>query len=144
MAQGFSGRLLLLAVETGTEGSGTYVSLGGLRDATITVNQSTVDTTSKESAGVRQLLDAQVLRSVSISGSGVFLNSAELKFVRDAAIAGDQKNFRMTTAGTATAGVTYTGQFAITSFEETGAHDGEQQYSLTLESTGTVTMAALP
>ena len=143
MPQGFSGRLFLLAIETGTEGSGTYVDIGGLRDANITINQSTVDTTSKSSAGIRQLLDAPVLRSISISGSGVFLNDASIKAIRDAAMAGDQKGFRITTAGTATAGVTYTGQFAITSFEESGAYDGEQQYSVSLESTGTVTVTAL-
>lgn len=143
MAQGYAGRLVLLAIETGTEGAGTYVSVGGLRDTTITVSNATVDTTSKESAGIRQLLDAKTLNSVSISGSGVFLNGAELKTIRDAALAGDHKNFRVTTAGTSTAGVTYTGQFAITSFDETGAHDGEQQYSISLESSGTVTIAAL-
>ena len=143
MAQGFSGRLLLIAMETGVEGSGTYATLGGLRDANINIANSTVDTTSKESAGIRQLLDGIVVRSISISGSGVFLNSAEIKALRDAALAGDHKNFRLTTAGTVTGGVTYTGQFCVTSFEEAGAYDGEQQYTLSLESGGTVTVAAL-
>ena len=143
MAQGYAGRLLLLAIETGTEGAGTYASLGGLRDTTVTINNATVDTTSKESAGIRQLLDAKTMNSVSISGSGAFLNGAEIKTIRDAALAGDHKNFRITTAGTATAGCTYIGQFAITSFEEAGSHDGEQQYSISLESTGTVTIAEL-
>lgn len=142
MPQGFAGRLFLLALETGTEGSNTFTEIAGLRDTNITINQSTVDTTSKESAGVRQLLDAQVLRSVSISGSGVFLSSAVIASLRTAVLAGDQKGFRITVPGGATAGGTYTGQFAITSFEESGAYDGEVQYSISLESTGAVTWTA--
>ena len=140
MAQGYAGNLMLLALEE-TEGGGTYTTILGMRDTSISINQNTVDTTSKDSAGVRQLLDAQTLRSVSISGSGVFVNDDGFNILRDAAMAGNIMGFKVTIPGTSAAGGTYTGQFAITSLEESGSYNGEVQYSISLESAGTVTWA---
>lgn len=138
----YSGRLLLIAHEA-TPGGGTYTTIAGLQNTVLKCNGAIVDVTSKDDAGVRQLLNAKVLNSVSVTGDGVAQDSATLKFLRDTWAAGVHVNFRITTGGDSTAGVTYTGAFVITSFEETGAHDGEQRYSVALESGGTVTIAAL-
>lgn len=119
-----------------------FTTIAGLRDTSITINEQEVDVTSKEDSGIRQLLSGNILSSVSVSASGVFKNDAALKTVRDAAKSGTHKIFQIVIPGTSTAGGTYEGSFRITQFEHAGAHDGEAQFSLTLESDGTVAFTA--
>lgn len=138
----FAGRTLLLAHEA-SPGGGTYTTIAGSRNHTVTMNGATVDTTTKDDAGIRQLLNAKTLNSVTFTIDGLAKDSATLKFLRDNCDAGTALNYRMTTAGDSTAGVTYTGAFHVTSFEERGAHDGAQEFAATLESSGAVTIAAL-
>lgn len=137
-----SGLNLILAQEA-TPGGGTYTTIAGGRVHSISINNQTVDTTTKDDAGIRQLLAAKVLQSYSCSIDGLAKDSATLKALRDAAIASTPLNFRMTTGGDSTAGVTYTGPFIVTSFEERSNHDGAQEFAATFESSGTITAAAL-
>jgi len=116
-----------------------FTIVGGLRDTSITINEQEVDVTSKDDAGVRQLLAGNILKSLSVSGSGVFKDDAIIELVRDDALAGTHSNYQLVIPGTATAGGIYEGAFRITSMEEAGSHDGEVNYSLSLESDGTIT-----
>lgn len=139
MPVGVSGRTLLLKMNS--EGSpATYVTVAALRDTTITVGETEADTTNKDSAGVRQLLDGNILSSITVSGTGVFTDVAILAAVRTAAMTGVHRGFEIDVddSGSAAAGGVYAGSFRITSFEEAGAHDGEINYSITLTSDGTV------
>ena len=51
--------------------------------------------------------------------------------------ASDFHNFQVVVAGFGT----YEGEFALTSLEISGEHNGEVQYSVTLESAGTVSFS---
>lgn len=139
---GYTGRALSLSHEA-TPGGGTYTLIAGAKNHEITVNSSIVDSTTKDDDGIRTLLNAKVLTSVSVNIDGIAVDSATLKFLRDNCDAGTALNYRVTTAGDSTAGVTYTGAFHVTSFVERGAHDGLQEFAATLESSGTITIAAL-
>lgn len=132
------GRELLLKMGDGASPE-AFTTIGGLRDTEVVINEQEVDITSKDDAGIRQLLDGNILRSVSISGSGVFKDGAEFNTFRDAALAGTHKNYQVIIPGTSSAGGTYEGSFRITNLTENGAHDGEVQYSCSLESAGAVT-----
>lgn len=137
-----SGLALTLSHEA-TPGGGTYTLVAGGRTNAITINNEVVDTTNKGSAGIRQLLAAKVVQSFSTTIDGLAEDSATLKFMRDTAIASTPVTFRITTGGDSTAGVTYTGPFIITSFEERSSYDGAQEFAATLESSGTITVASL-
>ena len=132
----FTGRTLVLSDGTTT--------IAGLRATAITINNQTLDVTTKDSAGIRQLLSAKIAQSMTITADGIAEDSVTLKTVRDAAIASTATTFKITTAGDPTAGVTYTGTWIVTSFSESGNHDNAQGFSLTLESASTITVAALP
>jgi len=134
----YSGRLMLLR----TPIASVLTTIAGLRDTTLTINETEVDVTTKDDAGVRQLLSGNVLRSVAVSGSGVFKNAAVLASLRTAALAGTHVALTVVIPGTSTAGGSYAGDFRITSFEESGVHDGEQQYSISFASAGAVAFTA--
>lgn len=131
----YNGRLMLIKMDIAS----VDTTIAGLRDTSITINEQEVDVTTKDDAGIRQLLDGQILRSLTVSGSGVLQDAAVCASVRTAAMAGTHLDLTVVIPGDSTVGGSYTGLFRITSFEESGAHAGEQQYSLSLASAGAVT-----
>ena len=74
------GSAMLLKIDQ----SGTQTTVGGLRSTSITFNDEAVDITNKDSLGMRTLLAGGGRQSVSISGSGVFTDSATEQAVRTA------------------------------------------------------------
>ena len=137
---------LLLKIDIG----GTYTTVGGLRSTSITMNEESVDATSKDSFGQRTLLAGGGVQSVSMSGSGIFTDSAAEVAVKAAFAA--QANTTNGTAGNQTAAFpnfqvfvpdlgTFTGAFQITSLEYAGEYNGEATYSISLESAGFTTFA---
>ena len=140
MATGYSGRLILIKQGDGGDPTETFDTVAALRDTTVTETEQTVDTTSKDDAGERSLLAGRILHSMSVSGTGVFTDDASLANLRTAMRAGTHDNYEIEIVeSSTTAGETITGAFRITSLEFAGTFDGEAQYSLTLESDGTLT-----
>lgn len=62
------GRDMLLKIEDG----GAYTTVAGLRAKSIRMNSQTVDVTDQASNGWTELLPEVGIRSVSVTGSGVF------------------------------------------------------------------------
>ena len=123
--------------------TGSPVTLGGMRSTSMSINGETVDITTKESAtfdGVsgndigRVLLANAGIRSMSISASGVFTDSASEETTRVQAFSGDIKNYDLLFED----GSTCKGAYIVTSYERAGEYNGEETYSLTLESSGSV------
>lgn len=137
---GFSDRKLILKIGDGASPE-VFTKIAALRDTTITETQATVETTNKDSAGNRTLLDDKTLLSMSVSGTGVFTDDATIASVRTAFRAGTLNNFEIDVVGTdaTTAGEVLTGAFQITQFEVAGANASEVNYSITLESSGVIT-----
>ena len=130
--------------------SGTKTTIGGLRSTSITLNDESVDITSKDSLGTRTLLAGAGVNSLSVSGSGVFTDSAAEVAVRTA-FAAQQNTSDGSSAQTAAFESfefiipnlgTYTGAFQITSLEYAGEYNGEATYSMSFESAGYITFAA--
>jgi len=140
----YLGRLALIKVGTGTGavGSETWTTVAGLTDTTFSINDQTVDVTTMDSAGIRQLLDGPILQSMTASGSGVIKDDATFKTLQTLMTSGAARNFQITVTGDSTAGGTYAGPFKITSLETNGTHDGAAQYSFTLESQTAITYTA--
>jgi len=135
------GSALLLKIgadETAAPASDTYTTVGGLRSTSITHNEEAVDVTTKDSSGVRSLLANGGVQTVSISGSGVFTDAASEATLRTAFGASNFHNFQVVVPDFGT----YEGEFMVASLEYAGEYNGEVTYSVTLESSGSVTFTA--
>lgn len=121
-----------------TAGSGTFTTIGGLRETNMTFNAEAIDSTDQGSSQNRTLLSGAGIKSMSVSGSGIFTNSATLSLMEDDFISQVLVNFRLVDADS---GRSYTGAFKITSFERGGAYNAEQTYSVSLESSGAITIS---
>ncbi|MHA1835999.1 MAG: phage major tail protein, TP901-1 family [Candidatus Odinarchaeia archaeon] len=129
------GRSILLKISDGTS-PGAFTSIAGLRSKTITINNETVDITTSDDAPWRQLLGNTGIRSVSMSGSGVFQDDAAVNDVEDLAMNGLAQEFQMVFEN----GDIIQGFFQVTSFEYGGEHTAEQTYSVSFESSANVTL----
>lgn len=115
-----------------------FTTVGGFRSNQFTINNETIDVTSKDSAGMRELLGNAGIQSMSTSGSGVFVDDAAFNDAHTAAMNKDTGNWQVIVPGLGT----YEGAFMITSVELGGEHNGEVTYSLSLESAGAITFTA--
>ena len=115
------GRSLLLKLGDGASPE-VFTTVAGLQDTTIALNDVAVDVTSKDSAGIRQLLAGKILQSMIVSASGVSEDSAIMNTLRDVAQAGTHSNYQLVIPGTPSAGGTYEGAFRITAVEESAAY----------------------
>lgn len=123
--------------------SGSLTTLAGLRSTSMSINGEMVDVTTKDSnplvAGgadkAREILEGGGIRSMSISASGVFTDSALENDIRISAQKGQIREYNLVFGD----GDDITGNFLITSYERAGEFNGEETYSMTLESSGQVT-----
>lgn len=133
------GKDILLKIGDGAA-SESFTSVAGLRARTLSLNAKPVDATDSDSAGRwRELLAGAGVRSVAVSGSGVFRDSAADALVRDAFFAQDARNWQLVIPDF---GI-LKGPFLIASLDYAGDHEGEVTFALSLASAGPVTFAAL-
>ena len=144
------GSALLLKIGDGASPE-VFTTVGGLRSTSITMNDEAVDITTKDSLGHRGLLAGGGVNSVSVSGSGVFTDAASETSLKSAYFA--QQNTSDGSSAQTPAFNNYqiiipdfgtmTGSFMIASLEYAGEYNGEVTYSVTLESAGYITFAAV-
>ena len=123
--------------------TGTPATIGGLRSTSMTINGEAVDITSKDSNAfissgndkARDLLQGGGVRSMTLSASGVFTDSSTENILRGFAFDGAIQNYDLVFSD----GSKISGAFLITSYERAGEFNGEETYSLTLESSNTIT-----
>lgn len=132
-----SGSLLLLKVGNGGTPE-TFTTIGGLRTNSLTHNNQTVDATHRASGAWREIMDGAGIRAVSLSGSGVFTDSAAEESVRGFAMNNQVKNYQITFGN----GDALEGPFHIVSYQRAGTYNSEEIYFLTLLSAGPVTFTS--
>ena len=118
----------------------TFATVGGMRSTGITINNELVDITDKDSDKWRELLTGAGFTTVTVSGSGVFKDTASEASVRTKALAATVDNYEIVFES----GDKFEGAFLVSSLEYTGDHNGARMYSITLENSGTVTYTAAP
>ncbi len=129
-----------LLVKIGNAGSPeAFTTVAGLRDTSISMNAETIDVTNKDSSKVRTLLADAGIQSFSISGSGVFTDSASEASCRTAFSASTFSNFQLLVPDFGT----FTGAFQVTTIEYAGSYNGEVTYSMSFESAGAITFATV-
>ncbi len=135
-----------MAVERGSafllkvgDGAATpaFATVAGLRTTQLSVNGEAVVVTTKDSGGWRQLLSGAGVRSVSVSGAGVFTGSAAETRIKTNALAGVIDDYRLSFES----GESMTGKFLVTRLDYAGDFNGERSYTLSLESSGPVVAA---
>ena len=114
-----------------------YATVAGLRTTQLSINGEGVAITSKDSGGWRELLGGAGVRSVSVSGAGVFTGSDAERRLRGHALFGAIDQYRLTFES----GETITGRFLVTRLDYAGDYNGERSYTLALESSGPVVAA---
>ena len=123
-----------LRIEYSSDGI-TYNVVAGARTDSLTFNNEAIDITDKDDAGVRTYLDDIAVKSMSLSCTGVATASTFSALAAAAASGTALHDFRVAFGSFAT----YTGSFFITSFEATGEQADTITFTLSLESSGTIT-----
>jgi TP901-1 family phage major tail protein len=129
-----------LLVKLDLTGGGQFTTIAGLRATRISFNAETEDVTSLESqGGWRELLGGAGVRSASVSGSGVFVDSATDERARAIFFAGTVERFQVIIPDF---GIVE-GPFQITAIEYAGSYNGEATYELSLASAGALSFTAI-
>lgn len=132
------GRELLLKVDS--TGTGTYITVAGLRANSIAFNSEIVDSSSQESPGAwRELLAGAGLKNAAMRGQGIFKDATSDATVRGYFFNASIMNWQITIPDF---GVVQ-GPFQITALEFGGRHDAEVTFELALESAGVLTFTTI-
>jgi TP901-1 family phage major tail protein len=111
-----------------------YATIAGLRTTQLSINGEGVNVTTKDSGGWRELLSGAGVRSVSVSGAGIFTGSAAEVRIKGNALSGVIDDYELSFEG----GERMQGRFLITRLDYAGDYNGERNYTLSLESSGAV------
>ena len=133
-----NGKDLLIKVDM--TNSGDFTTLAGLRATRVSFNAETIDITSLESqGGWRELLSGAGVRSVAISGSGVFRDEATDERARQLFFDGEAPDFQVVIPDF---GIVQ-GPFMVTAIEYGGSYNGEATYELSLASAGNLSFTTV-
>jgi len=113
------------------------VTLVGVRTKGYTVSNEYVDVTTDDDDGWRTLLSDPGVRSVEVTVGGISSDQVLLAAIMAASVSSETLTVNLpTTTGT------LAGLFLISSFEQTGEHDGAVEFTATFQSAGVVTYTA--
>lgn len=126
-------------IKVDSTGAGVFVTVGGMRSKSISLNAETVDVSDSDSTNKwRELLAGAGLKSATITGSGVFKDSAGEEDVRGYFFAQTIVDYQFIIPDFGT----IEGAYQVTAIDYAGEHNGEATFSLTFESAGELTWTA--
>lgn len=132
------GKDLLLKLDDGT-GTGTFITVAGLRTRRLSLNADTVDATSADSLGRwRELLAGAGVLRASIAGAGIFKDASSDILIRQNFFNGIIGNWQIVVPAFGT----LAGLFQITALDYRGEHAAEVTFDIALESAGALTFVA--
>lgn len=111
-----------------------YSTVAGMRTTQLSINGEPVVITNKDSGGWRELLTGAGVRSVSVSGAGIFTGSAAETRLKNNALAGSLDDYQLSFES----GERMQGEFLIARLDYAGDFNGERNYTLALESSGEI------
>lgn len=118
--------------------SAVMTTVAGMRTKTLAINSETVDVSDSDSTGQwRELLANAGIKSMTITGEGVFKDSNSEATLIAAALSGNLISMEFTFPGSGT----FSGDFQVSQAELSGEYNGEATYSFTFESGGAITFA---
>ena len=133
-----SGKDMLLKLDQ--TGSGSFITVAGLRTRSLAFNAAPIDVTDAESAGRwRELLAGGGVKRAAVAGSGIFKDAASDAKIRELFFAGTIRDWQLILPDF---GVVE-GPFQIVALEFAGDHAGEVTFEMALESAGEVGFSAV-
>ena len=111
-----------------------FTTVAGLRTTQLSINGDAVVTTNKGSGGWRDLLSGAGVRSVSVSGAGVFTGSVAETRIKTNALSGVLDDYELSFES----GDRLRGKFLVARLDYAGDFNGERSYTVALESSGEV------
>lgn len=127
------GSAFLLKIGDGAEPP-IFTTVAGLRTTQLSINGDPVVITHKGSGAWRELLSGAGVRSVSVSGAGVFTGSVAETRIKSMALSGTLDDYELSFES----GERMRGKFLVTRLDYSGDFNGERSYTLALESSGPV------
>lgn len=127
------GSAFLLKVGDGAQAP-VFSTVAGLRTTQMSINGDAVVITHKGSGAWRELLSGAGVRSVSISGAGVFTGSAAEMRIKANALSGLLDDYEINFES----GERLQGRFLVARLDYAGDFNGERSYTMALESSGPV------
>ena len=121
------------------DGVSAFLEIGSARSNDLTHNNESVDVTTKASAGWVEKLQGAGNKSVSMSFDGVFTDTTAEDRLITLANADNIELYELLSGS----GQKYAGSFQITSYARGGVQNGEETFSVTLESSGAVAFSRL-
>jgi len=132
-----SGKDMLLKLDQ--TGSGSFLTVAGLRTRSLAFNAAPIDVTDAESAGRwRELLTGGGIKRAAVAGSGIFKDAASDAKIRELFFAGTIRDWQLIIPDF---GVVE-GPFQIVALEFSADHAGEVVFEIALESAGEMGFAA--
>lgn len=132
------GRIFLLKIGDGAT-SEVFTTIAALRATQLAINGDIVDVGTKDDfiSGVlwRSLLAGGGVRSLTLSGGGIFTNDQTQQDLADLSLTGALTNFQLNDGNR-----TWEGAFQCSNYTQDGPHDNAQTFAITLESSGQVTI----
>lgn len=112
----------------------SFATVAGLRTTQLSIGGEAVVVTNKGSGGWRELLSGAGVRSVSVSGAGVFTGSSAEARLKANALSGVLDEYELSFES----GDRMRGRFLVSRLDYAGDFNGERSYTLSLESSGEV------
>jgi len=132
-----SGKDMLLKLDQ--TGSGSFVTVAGLRTRSLAFNAAAIDVTDAESAGRwRELLAGGGIKRAAVAGSGIFKDASSDATIRALFFAGTIRNWQLILPDFGAVD----GPFQIVALEFAADHAGEVTFELALESAGQLGFSA--
>ncbi len=133
-----SGKDMLLKLDQ--TGSGSFITVAGLRTRSLAFNAAPIDVTDAESAGRwRELLAGGGVKRAAVAGSGIFKDAVSDAKIRELFFAGTIREWQLILPDF---GVVE-GPFQIVALEFSADHAGEVTFEMALESAGEVGFSAV-
>ena len=126
-----SGKDMLLKLDQ--TGSGSFITVAGLRTRSLAFNAAPIDVTDAESAGRwRELLAGGGIKRAAVAGSGIFKDAASDAQIRELFFAGTIRDWQLIIPDFGAV----EGPFQIVALEFAADHAGEVTFEIALESAG--------
>lgn len=130
------GNSFLLKLATTFNGT-DYTTVAAMTANTLTINNTNVDITNKDAAGWVEAMPGGGAKSLAVTADGIYTDDATQNILKTAITASTLWACQLTDE----ASNTFTGDFHIDSLAFTGGVNEAETFSVSLTSSGTITLA---
>lgn len=138
-----NGRRVRIKYDADGAGVGTPVVIAGARTDSLTINNTEIDITDKDDAGIMTLLDDVAVQSIAMSCEGLLVGTQLEALAQGTSTAGSSLPYFVFEVldQSDTIVVTYSGTFFIQSFEIGAGYEEAATFTASFISSGAVTRA---